>query len=131
MEFNPNYYDLGYHSVYFLININNMILPVIFFTAALIVLMICPQYKVVWLKRIQEKLRGYVVWNGLLSFLNETLIIFALACFMQYKYYSFETFGKGFTSFFSLVFGVIVCISLLMNIIIMLKYKNSFQDQRV
>lgn len=68
------------------------------------------------------------MWNFVVTFLNEGYIVIALSCFMQYRYLSFSTSGKAFSSVFALISGPILLISPLINLFIVLKNRHRLKE---
>ena len=97
-ELNPNFYYLGYHSMFFLINIGNLLIGLLYNIGCLLFILLttCIENKkiVAW----RNDLKKSMLWNSVLSFFQETLLIFAISCCLQFSSHSFKTFGLGFTS---------------------------------
>ena len=68
------------------------------------------------------------MWNAVLTFINESYIIIALSCFMQYKFLSFNSAGKAFSSVLALVLGVIILVSPFANLAILIRNKDKLKN---
>ena len=92
-SFLQNFYYLGYHSVFFVINIGSMLFGIIFYVGSLIFILITRNVKHQRVQSIRKRLKNELMWNSILSFIKESLIIFCVACCLQYKNFKFETAG--------------------------------------
>lgn len=125
--FNQNFHSLGYQSVFFTLNINNLWLVIGFQVMALLYLAATRNNlhpKIRWLR---EKLHPFMIWNAVLSFIDNTLIILAVSCLMQYKYFGFSGFYEGMSTIWSLFFGTVILVSAGVNMAVMLKLELQFK----
>lgn len=123
--FNQHQSGLGYPSVYFLLNINNLWLIVAFQVLALIYLEIAKRFTMH--RRVNdftEKLRPFMIWSAVLSFIDNTLIIFAVSVFTQFKHWDWQ--ASKLSCMLSLVFGFAIAISLVVNLMVMLRLEDNF-----
>lgn len=121
-DLNPNFYYLGYHSVFFLINLGNLLIGIFYNVGALLAILLtkgCTNKRIVeWRKNMEKEM----LWNNVLSFFKETLLIFSISCFLQLRCLSFESFGLGFSTELSLLFALAIFAFPVVTIVLL--YKN-------
>lgn len=126
----PNFYYLGYHSVFFIINIGNMLFGIMLYAGAFVFVVSTRNAKKERILKLRKKVKDSLMWNSTLTFMKESLIIFAISCFLQYKNFKFKNFGQGFSALNSVVYGIILIGFLAVNYRVMTKYRNCLQDKR-
>ena len=79
------------------------------------------------LRWLREKLHPLMIWNAVLSFIDNTLIILAVSCLMQFKYFDFSGFNEGMSTIWSLFFGTVILVTAGVNMAVMLKLELQFK----
>jgi len=82
-----------------------------------------------YIVKLRGKAKNSIMWNSVLTLINESYIIIALSCLMQYKFLSFKSAGKAFSSLLSFVLGAIILISPFINLAILIKNKHKLKNK--
>ena len=130
-DFNPNFYALGYHSVFFAINLGPLLFVGLYQVLVLLFVVGTKRVTNPHVSRLRAKAKASVMWGDVLTYINEGYIVFVLSCAMQYKYLDFGSRGTAFSSVLALVSGVILIASPLTNLGIMLRYRNDLGKEPV
>jgi len=129
-EIPPNFYYLGYHSTFFLINIGNLLIGIFYLVSCLLFILFTKPCENKRIKGWRETLSKKMLWNSVLSFFNETLLILSVGCFMQFKKLGFEEFGIGFTSELSLLFGIVIFAFPILTAYLMFRNKHHLAEDK-
>jgi len=129
-DLNQNFVALGYHSVYFIINLSNMVFICLFILASLLFIaatscLVSNRY----VQIVRTKAKKFIMWNFVLGFLNEAYIMFALSCFMQIKHLHFKTHGEAFNSLLAFIAAAILVFTPFNNLRLLLKHKDRLDNK--
>jgi hypothetical protein len=127
-EFNLNFYALGYHSVFFLINIGNLLFVIIFMLAVYLFLFLTRKTDRHRLIQLREWLHGRMNWKFLIEFINETYIILAISCCMQFKFMQYQNFGESLNSVLSTIFWLALMAAPFIGFALLWKNKKRLDD---
>lgn len=130
-DFLPNFFYLGYQSVFFLINIGNMFIAIIYHIVCLIFISCEKHIKNERLSRFRKNLEKDLIWNSLLSFVNESLIVCAVACFLQYSNFKFKKIGESISEVSSIIYGLIIITTMVASLYTMLKHRDKLTTSSV
>jgi len=130
-DFMPNFIYLGYQSTFFLINIGNMLIGIIYHIVCLIFISCEKHIKNERLSRFRKNLEKDLIWNSLLSFVNESLIVCAVACFLQYKNCRFKKIGESISEVSSIVYGIIIITTMVASLYTMLKHRHKLTTSSI
>jgi len=128
---NKNFYALGYHSVFFVINIGTLLFVGVYLLLVLFFIAATKNIKNVYVVKLRVKAKESVMWSSVLSYINEGYIVFVLACSMQYKNLSFKPHAHAFSSVLALISGVILIASPLTNLVLMLKCRDRLEEPHI
>ena len=107
---NINFYNLGYHSNYFVINMGNM-LPVMLYL--LILLMLTGITSGIENERF-VKFRTYIkerlAWGWILSFFSESFLVISISTFSNFNRFQFHGKGESLSGVLAVLFGVLVLV---------------------
>ena len=82
------------------------------------------------IKKLRLKAKDEMMWNFVLTFINEAYIILALSCFMQFKHLQFKEPGLAFNSMLALIFGAIIVFTPFNNLRLLLKNKDQLDNEK-
>lgn len=128
VELSPAFNDLGYESVYFVLNVGNIIIGIVLIAALLTTLVVtfcCTS--IPWIKRQRDKVSKRLLWNTVLSFGNETILMCSLWVFLNLKYISrqsFTSFGEGLSAEITFVVAILVLILPCICTFLLFKYTD-------
>jgi len=88
--FNPNFDSLGFNSMYFLNNMNSLLLGFILYFLLIILLAILDLFQIKRLISLSEKLRHMLFYNFILSMLTESYAMIAVCCMIGLNKLSFK-----------------------------------------
>lgn len=128
VELSTTFYDLGYESVYFVLNVGNILVGIVMIAVLLTILVVtfcCTS--VPWIKRQRDKVSKYLLWNTVLSFGNETVLMCSLWVCLNLKYCSqdsFASFGEGLSAEVTFIVMILVLILPFICTFLLFKYKD-------
>ena len=90
---NENFYNLGYHSTYSVINFGNLFIVMVVYKIIFILLGLTSKCKNGKILKVREKFKENVNFASLLSFFSESYLLLAISCFTNFNYWQFKTPG--------------------------------------
>lgn len=107
---NVNFYNLGYHSNFFIINMGNM-LPVILYLLILLLLIgLTSRVKNERFVKLRTYIKERLMWGWILSFLSESFLVFCISTLSNFKRFNFDGKGQSLSGVLAVLFGVLVLI---------------------
>jgi hypothetical protein len=89
---------LGYTSMYFVVNMGNVLTLLMFFLALVIFNLISRWCKNPRVVKISEHVKVIVKWNGIYRLMNEPYVIYAVSCLTQMLSMTWRSHGENFNN---------------------------------
>lgn len=130
-QISPNAYFLGYHSVYLLVLISNVLVSILSVLGSLTFFFIAKFTKNERIVKYREELRKKLFWNGVLSLNSEMHLILCICVSIQFKNLKFTDKAKGFSSVLNFIFFVFIFGSTAVSAYIVQKHKSRLNTKSI
>jgi hypothetical protein len=120
-----NVLKLGYTSNYFIINMGNVFIVMIYLVILLIFYLCTKNVKNQKLKRFRDYFTNGLIWNKILSFVKETFLLLAISSVTNLRLFKFTSTGTSLSLILAIL-GSMTIISLPIFVLYFLQ-KNSKQ----
>jgi hypothetical protein len=109
--FNQNFNALGFQSMYFLNNMNSLMLGFLFYLSLVLLNLVIDRLQVRYnrLSNLSERLRHMLFYNLILSMLTESYSMIAVSCMIGLKNIKANSFGE-FIQSASCIFAIFVLV---------------------
>lgn len=106
-DINSNLLGLGYVSNYFIINMGNVLIMLIYLFALLVFYHFSKNWQNQRLLRVRDFFTDGLIWNTILSFLSESYLLVVISTITNLRIFKFTSAGTGF----SLILAILAVIS--------------------
>jgi len=130
-QISPNAYFLGYHSVYLLVLISNVLIAILSVLGSLTLFFIAKFTKNERIVKYREELRKKLFWNGVLSVNLEMHLILCICVCIQFKHLNFTDKAKGFSSVLNFVFAIYIIGAMAVSAYIVQKNKSKLNSKSI
>lgn len=105
---NTNLYDLGYPSNYFVINIGNLAIGLVYFASVFIFACLTSKCESKRIGGCRRMLTNGLYWNKPLAFLNEIYIVFSISAVTNFFVFDFKSYGSTISSALTVIASLIL-----------------------
>lgn len=105
---NDNFYNLGYPSNYFVINIGNLALGIVYFIVLYAFYAVTTKCEDGRFMRFRNRVVDGLFWNALLTFLTEVYIIFSISTISNFFFFKFDSYGPWISTNLTIVASVVL-----------------------
>lgn len=95
---NKNFAQLGYTSNYYILNASDLFLVAMMIMTILLFILLTSNVNNEKIKKIREYACSKMIWNGVLSFINESFLLTAVSCFSNFTDLKWGNNGERFAT---------------------------------
>ena len=128
-ELDASFQSLGYDSVYFVINIGSLLLVAVYLLLKLLFVCLAKNVEIEWVQKKRVAWRKQLLWNEMLLYIEESLVVFSLCFFLQLQHISFSSGGKAFSTLLALTFGGVLAAFPFITLGLLIKHRHNLKTQ--
>lgn len=109
-EIDSRFLDLGYVSNYFIINMGDVLIALVYLLALLFFYYLTRKIQNPRLLRIRHYLTDGLIWNTILSFMMESYLLVVVSTVTNFRIFKFTSAGASFSLIFSMLGSVMLIV---------------------
>jgi hypothetical protein len=109
-EIDSRFLDLGYVSNYFIINMGDVLIALVYLLALLVFYYLTRKIQNLRLLRIRHYLTDGLIWNTILSFMIESYLLVVVSTVTNFRIFKFTSAGASFSLIFSMLGSVMLIV---------------------